>query len=365
MRQRYKRRRYDHRSVEPDAATVRLLRDVLESEAGTVMPAGDGLARIREKAERRRQRLRWVHGAEALGAAAAVGVVIGVVTGAIDLGFGSDSDGRDSATHVRTLTTAPPTALPSASASAEPQRGPLREVTVFYVGSDDGHPAIFAELHQRPRPEAAAVIRDAVQAMLTEPPNDPSYSSPWPSGVEIRGISQHGDLVVVDLSSRAADGPKGLGAVAAQQLRNTVRSAVQGSGEMEVALRIETVPQRSLWGDLIARDHGSDGLVITSDDMSFAPLQILAPAWGSSVDGNFTFGGTARVFEGTVSWEVLASDGSLVKQGHTTASTGAPASGTWWVQETLPTGTYTLRAFESSAKDGSPLHATTKQFSVK
>jgi hypothetical protein len=346
------------RDFHSDDDVVRALREALHAEARDVMPTGDGLARIREKTHSRR-RLRWLHGAEMLGAAAAVGLVVAVVTGALNFGFGPASSNRDNG-QIHTLTTPNPTS----SVTPAPKAGPMREVTVFYVGHADGHPYVYAELHERPKPTANAVIRDAVEAVLTERPHDPTYFSPWPKGTQILGISHHGNVVVIDLSKEAGNGPKGLGTYGAQQLLDSVRSSITNAPDTEVALKIDGKSVRALWGDLIARDRGyPDGPVITVDDGAFAPVQILSPAWGAKVDSTFTFGGTATVFEANVSWEIVDRTGTIAAEGHTLASNAQ--SGTWWVSQTLAPGTYTLKAFAISPKDGSPQFTTSKVFTVK
>lgn len=63
------------------------LREVLLAEAETVVPAGDGLTRIRERVERRRARLRWLRPTVSLAAVAGVAaaaVLIGSVGGDVE-----------------------------------------------------------------------------------------------------------------------------------------------------------------------------------------------------------------------------------------------------------------------------------------
>src|SRR3954451_3369717 len=71
-------------SYEPDDGFDALLRDSMQSEADTVMPAGDGLSRIQQRVSARRARLRWLRPTVALGSAAVLAVVGGGADAAVD-----------------------------------------------------------------------------------------------------------------------------------------------------------------------------------------------------------------------------------------------------------------------------------------
>lgn len=62
-------------TFEPDDGLDALLRESMHEAADTVMPAGDGLARIQQRVSARRARLRWLRPTMALGSAAAVALV--------------------------------------------------------------------------------------------------------------------------------------------------------------------------------------------------------------------------------------------------------------------------------------------------
>jgi len=69
--------------------------------------------------------------------------------------------------------------------------------------------------------------------------------------------------------------------------------------------------------------------------------------------------GLARVFEATVSYELLA-NGTIIARGFTTASIGAPEWGEFDFEVSYPTPTANtpaiLRVYEVSMKDGSPMN---------
>ncbi|MBX5447122.1 MAG: hypothetical protein IRZ27_01200, partial [Acidothermus cellulolyticus] len=56
-------------------------------------------------------------------------------------------------------------------------------------------------------------------------------------------------------------------------------------------------------------------------------------------------------------------DGQTVASGHA-QTVGAPAQGDWSASVTLPPGTYTIRAYELSAKDGSITYLDDKTITV-
>jgi hypothetical protein len=76
-----------------------------------------------------------------------------------------------------------------------------------------------------------------------------------------------------------------------------------------------------------------------------------------------SFGGTATVFEATVSWQLRQGD-RVVEEGFATATEGAPGRGSWTARADVPPGDYALHAFESSAEDGSAVWLDTKRVRV-
>ena len=92
-------------------------------------------------------------------------------------------------------------------------------------------------------------------------------------------------------------------------------------------------------------------------------IWILAPTQGATVGSPVRIDGYGTAFEATISWEVRQ-DGVVVKQGFTQGGANGEF-GEFHDTVKLPAGDYELTAFESSAKDGSPIHIDTKNFTVK
>jgi hypothetical protein len=248
---------------------------------------------------------------------------------------------------------------PSPTPSATPETASAADTTaraVYWLGAADEPrgPRLYREFVQRPAD--ADAVRDAVEAMLELEPADPDYTSLWAEGTEVRGVGRDGTTAIVDLSRAARENGGGAGfeGASVQQLVHTV-TAADPSVEA-VQLHVEGEPTETLWG------HAD-----LSQPVSRAPgWEVLGPVWidvpeGGSISGEF--GGTATVYEATVSWELRQGD-RVVQDGFSTASEGAPGRGEWTAQADVPPGDYELWAYESSATDGSVTWLDTKRVTV-
>ncbi len=299
--------------------------------------------------------------------ALALGLVLAVLTGC---GSGSGDDGgvlsadpSASASGTPSSTpssaTAPPTAAmtsaPGASAGAA---APAQESAraVYWVGGQDRRgPRLYREFVRRPA--AADPVRDAVEAMLGGKPSDPDYTSLWAKGTSVRGVRTEGTTAVVDLSreARTSGGGSAFEAATLQQLVHTVTAA--DPQLTAVRLLVEGAAVESLWGAMSTKEPLTRG----------PAAEVLGPVWLDLPEGGTfagTFGGTASVFEATVSWE-LRQGTRVVKEGFSTASIGAPGRGEWTATVSAPAGTYDLWAFESSAEDGSRMFVDSKRVTLK
>jgi spore germination protein GerM len=230
-------------------------------------------------------------------------------------------------------------------------------VAVYWLGAGESPrgPRLYREFLQRPA--TADPVRDAVTAMLEGAPRDPDYDSLWAAGTALRNVEREGTTAVVDLSRQAQrnGGGSAFEAMTLQQLVHTVTAA--DPSLKAVRLLVEGEPVETLWGSADA-----------SRPLTRAPAAgTLAPVWldvadGATIDGSF--GGTASVFEATVSWE-LRSGSRVVDEGFDTASAGAPGRGEWSATTDAPPGDYELWAYESSAEDGSVAWLDTKRVTVR
>ena len=278
---------------------------------------------------------------------------------------GDDDDDRAAPAPSSPTTSAPgdPTSEPSEPGGSPTTAAPTaptgtRAVAVYYLGETTNGPRLYREFHRRPA--TTAVIRDAVEAMLTEKPDDSDYRSVWPESTRLLGVALDGDLATVDLSREVRRASVGAAVEAAslQQLVHTVTAAAPAV--RRVQLHIAGGPSDTLWG------HADTSRPMSRADQVdvLAAVWLLQPTEGATVGRSLKIGGEATVFEATVSWQAL-SGSTVVAEGFATATEGGPGRGTWEATVNLPrAGTYELRAFESSAKDGRPTHVDDKQITV-
>jgi hypothetical protein len=239
-----------------------------------------------------------------------------------------------------TTTSAAPSASATTPSSTPTPTGTAVRVPVYWVGDTRRGPLLYREFLDGTAPAGdAGRALAALDLMLQGRPLDPDYRSLWPRAVQVVSVTVDGDTAAVDLTGpvtrqvRTADSPD------VQQLVHTVTAALDG---------VETVTLSVDGTELVP------GPVARSPQVEvLAPVWIIDPQEGASLAGPLRVSGAATVFEATVSWEVLQ-DGSVVRSGFTTASTGAPGRGTWTlVVRGLPPGTYQVAAWETSMKDGS------------
>lgn len=285
-----------------------------------------------------------------------------LLAGALALGVaacGGDDDRTPTAstpTPSPSRTSAAPS--PSASEPAPTRSSETAAVPVYYL-RDTGRtgPLLYREFHALPVGDEP--VRVAVEAMLAEPPKDPDYTSLWADGVEVLDVSVDGAEATVDLSQEATQngGGSAFEEASLQQLVHTVTAA--DNRVTSVRLLVEGQPVQSLWG----ASDATQPLTRAPAAEVLGPVWILTPEQGGSVAAGGTFGGEASVFEATVSWEWVQG-GNVVAQGFATAEEGAPGRGAWEATVDVPPGDYELRAFESSAEDGSVTFLDTKDVTV-
>lgn len=253
-----------------------------------------------------------------------------------------------------------PTGTPPATSTATPTATTSPAATValpvYWLGSaaNPTGPLLYREWHSRPAD--ADPVEAAVQTMLAGQPQDPDYTSLWAEDTRLRSVARDGSTAVVDLSAQARTngGGSAFEARTLQQLVHTVTAA--DPSVSAVRLHVEGRPVETLWGSV-----GTDRPLRREPAVEvLAPVWIDVPQGGTVTDA---FGGTASVFEATVDWDVRQA-GRVVQEGFSTATVGAPERGEWTAELDVPPGDYELRAWETSARDGSVTFLDTKDVTV-
>jgi hypothetical protein len=235
-------------------------------------------------------------------------------------------------------------------------------LALYWVGDTARGPRLFREFHRVPVASGeSGAIEAALTALFATTPDDPDYSSLWPSNSRLLGVEVSGATATIDISfprpswgaeaeQRAVDQLVWT-ATAAETAITGVRIEVDGSSVETLAGHVD----------------------LTVDLSRQASYEVLAPIWITShSDGDVVqagdsvvLEGVATTFEANVLYEVLKGS-TVVQSGFTTAEEAAPARAPWSVTlAALAPGDYVLRAMEFSAQDGSLVVEDTKRITVR
>lgn len=309
----------------------RRLSDALRRAADQVIPAPDGLARIRERTARARQGWRRPLALGLAAAAAAAAVVIGGVAL-----FGGDDDpiavvdtpspvespsdepasspGVTDAPTPSVPAEGPPTGDPVDPSEGQPG-GETVTVPVYYAVDTSAGPRLAREFH------AVSTSTSAVEAALRQmggDPADPDYATLWP-GVSVQSVGT-GDPIHVDLATSPAlpgDASREQAELAVQQIVYTATATASMHREgaaSAVLITVDGEPAADLFGQLDVSEP-----VTRADPLEVRQLvQINNPAEGTNAASPVTVDGEGAAFEANLEWEVRR-DGAVVENGFTTA----------------------------------------------
>ena len=206
--------------------------------------------------------------------------------------------------------------------------------------------------------------RSALTRLLDGPTDDEAaggLASAIPKGTELLDFSLADGLATVDLDGTFDDG--GGSASMLGRVAQVVATLTRYPTVSRVAFRIDGEPVEAIGGEGVLVDPPLGRRAIEGQTPQ---ILIESPLPWDQVRSPIRLEGTANVFEATVSIEVRDGTGTVVLEAFTTATSGTGTRGTFDTTLTLPTasGTMTIVAFESSAKDGRPIHATDVQVTV-
>ncbi len=250
-----------------------------------------------------------------------------------------------------TPTTAPTGALPAHPVS----------VPVYAVGSERvGGPVALVRTFGRVLligPSAEAAFQTRVSGALEASTAQSGAAHLATSAVSVlRAVD--GDTIEVSFASA----PRAASAADAHRVLAAWLRTVQGvAGRGDVPVRFSMADGTSLLGQL-----SSTRVVRQADvaDVAFASIWVDGPVGTVTPTKAVTASGIASVFESRLGWE-LTRDGARVGGGSTMAAAGAPARAAWSIGlGTLAPGSYELRVYALSAKDGSVAAERTSDFVV-
>jgi hypothetical protein len=218
--------------------------------------------------------------------------------------------------------------------------------------------------HEKVQPAArvapagtTAVLKAALEALVAGPTADEKAAglvTMIPTGTKLRGVRISGTVATVDLSAAFASGGGSLSMT--DRLAQVVYTATQFSGVHAVSLQLDGKPIKVLGGEGIIVDHPRTR---KSCEGETPAILIDEPPWRGTLRAGHAVSGTADVFEAMFRIEIRDSSGALVFSKSVKATSGTGTRGTWSITPTLTGavgGVGSIRVYEPSAKDGSPVH---------
>lgn len=201
-----------------------------------------------------------------------------------------------------------------------------------------------------------ALIGAAVHGLLSGPSASDGRSgvqSAVPAGTQLLGISLHGGVATVDLTSDFQGPDVASQRLALAQLVYTVTGNPNVHG---VTLHLDGAPVAAFADGLVLPDP------IRRTSMGFAklvsPITVVRPRPGATVRAPFTVSGVADVFEAGLTYKLLDASGHELGSGSSSASCGTGCPGTFSFQipelgvSTIQRGTLVISSANASGKPG-------------
>ena len=208
--------------------------------------------------------------------------------------------------------------------------------------------------------DRTARVQAAITALLPNggPTSVYGYQQPWaPNTTAVVTVTDTQIGIVLNQA-----GPAGL---TADQQRIAVQSLVwtaTAAAQLTVPVTIQVAGGAAIFatkpGGSYARPDS------TQSSMDLVPIWADSPTPGSTVTVPVTVTGQACVFEAQFSWQLLQGS-TVVSSGSAMASIACPDYGTYTITlGSLPAGSYTIRLYDTSMKDGSVAYETRVPFTV-
>ena len=201
-----------------------------------------------------------------------------------------------------------------------------------------------------------AVARAALTELLAGPTAEEVASgltSAVPAGTRLHDVSISGGVATVDLDGTFDDG--GGSASMLGRVAQVVATLTRFPTVDRVAFRIDGRPVEAIGGEGVVVDPPIGRGAIEEQTPQ---ILVESPLPGDTVTSPIRLRGTANVFEATVSIDVKDETGKVVLRTFTTATSGTGTRGTFDTTLALAgrEGKVIVVTYESSAKDGRPLH---------
>lgn len=212
--------------------------------------------------------------------------------------------------------------------------------------------------------DRTARVQAAITALLSGTTSDGKqiaiygYQQPWTAGTTAT-------VTVADTQIGIVLNQAGATGLGADQQRIAVQSLVwtaTAAAQLNVPVRVEVTGGKAAFASTPAGNYARPAS--TSSYTDLVPIWADSPTPGATVTVPVSVTGQACVFEAQFSWELLQGS-TVVKSGNTMASIACPDYGTYSITlGSLPSGSYTIRLYDLSMKDGSVFFETRVPFVV-
>ena len=255
-------------------------------------------------------------------------------------------------------------ASPTTAPSASPAATTTVRIYLFQPDPAGGDAHLVPVLRTVPATQAVATAavrellagpaRRAIQPRLAVPASDEDgLLTMIPADTRLLGITIDGSVATVDLTGAFESGGGSMSMFG--RLAQLIYTVTQFPTVDTVRLRLDGQPVESIGGEGVIV---SPGLGRPDSTYSLPPIFVDLPAWGGAFPSPGRVTGLANVFEAQFQVQVLDARRRVLLETpvHATCGTGCWGAFDVTVRYDVPTAQWgTLRVFDSSAKDGTPI----------
>lgn len=250
-----------------------------------------------------------------------------------------------------------PSSSPTPSASPMSTPAPLTTVAVYFIRNDK----MTVAHRQVTRGDAVGALA-ALMMGPTAMERSLGASTSIPSDTHFLYVSWDGLYATVNLSHQFAFG--GGSFSMSSRLAQVVFTVTQFAPIKYVAFQLDGKPVTVFSDEGIVLDRS----VTRANYEELSPaILVESPAIGETVSSPITVKGTANTFEAIFQVQILDASGEVVLNQSVQATSGTGTRGTFSAVLSPPAdlhGPVTLRAFEYSAKDGTPINTVNISISL-
>ena len=226
------------------------------------------------------------------------------------------------------------------------------DVAVYYLKSTQTEMYLIREVHQVDKTNEVA--KAALNELISGTPATAGAARVLPADTKILGINIEQGLATVDFSAEVLKANVGSSGEA-MGIASIVNTLTEFPTIQKVVFTVDGSKEKGMdwWGHVGLYEQPFQRDV----SRVFEPaIWVTSPVKDQLITSPVKISGSARVFEATVSFRLKDSSGTVIAQGFTTASEGAPGRGDYNGELAFTAsgpGKGQIEVFEASAKDGS------------